>query len=145
MSNIEKLTGIGILFVCITWCGIKVGEFYYKVNLPPPQEITQYKSSEPKQGEAKKAIRQVDGVVPWVLELEALSITKPEKFRHASNGSLWAYGDTGIWIASGVDYVEIWGRGEIQLTDLEKTILYDAYTEWNKDRAELVKSNFKIE
>ena len=143
MKILEILVSAGLILICITWSGLKVSEFYYKTH--PPQEITQPGEDETKQVEPKVVKRKVDGVADWVLELEALSVTNPEKFRHANNGNLWAYNKVGIWIWGGADYVEIWGRGDIQLTDLEKSILFNAYTEWNKGRAETAKSNFKID
>lgn len=139
METTDKLTGIGVLLVCITWCGIKVNESYYK-EITPSQQITQ-----PKQAEPKTDISPIDDVAPWVSDLVNLSITNPEKFRITTIAYLWAYKDTGIWVTNGVDNVQLWGKEHIKLTDLEKTVLYDAYINWNKRYSEEAKLNYKID
>lgn len=140
METIDKLTGIGVLLVCITWCGIKVSESYFKV-ITSSQQITQ-----PKQAGIKEELPPIDGVVPWISDLVNLSITNPEKFRITTIASLWAYGTTGIWVTNGVENVEIWGKEDlIKLTDLEKTVLYDAYINWNNKHSEDAKLNYKID
>ena len=139
MERMETLTGIGILFVCITWCAVKVGEFYYKTH--PPQQITQPKQADPKQAETKKVVNPIEGVAPWISDLVNLSITNPEKF--TNDGFNWKYNKTEIWIANGVGFVEIHYREDITLTKLEKEVLYNAFTNWNKEYSVKAKQNYK--
>jgi len=142
MSKFEILTGIGVLLICMTWCGVKVSDQYLK-TVQSEQRIEQTKVVETV--EITEKLKSIDGVVPWVSDLVSLSITNPEKFRITTIGSLWAYKDTGIWVSNGVMFVQIWGRGDIQLTELEKTTLYNAFTNWNKKYAEEAKLNYKID
>ena len=44
METSDRLIGVGALIVCLTWSGIKISEYYFKIN-PPPSQITQPKKN----------------------------------------------------------------------------------------------------
>lgn len=137
METIDKFIGISVLLVCMTWCGIKVFEFSSRA-VTPSQQIIQ-----PKQIETKDISKPIEAVTPWVSELVNLSVTSPDKFK--SDGNLWIYNETELWIANGIKYVELFNRSEIKLTELEKTTLYNAFVNWNKRYSEEAKLNYKID
>lgn len=136
MKILEILVSVGLIIICITWSGLKVIEFYYKTH--PPQEITQ-----PKVVETNRTIKPIDGVAPWVSDLVNKSVTEPDKFKF--RGFTWDYNNTAVWVANGVEHVEIYYRQDIELTKLEKITLYNAFTNWNKEYSVRAKQNYKID
>jgi len=127
METSDRLIGVGALIVCLTWSGIKISEYYFKIN-PPPSQITQPKKT--------------DVVTPWVNTLVSLPVTNPDDFKY--DGYVWKYKETEIWTTNGLKFVSLSNREDIKLTDIEKTTLYNAFLEWNKVYSEQAKLSYKI-
>ncbi len=137
MKILEILLSVGLILICLTWSGVKISEIYSKTTTPTPKLI------QPSGPQIDSKLKPIDGVVTWVSDLVNLSITDPDKFKF--DGFTWNYNKTAIWVANGVEYVEMYYRQDVKLTKLEKATLYDAFTNWNKENSLRVKSNYKID